>query len=376
MKKGFVLQIPLTYVVLLALLLAAFLARTSLASGVDIQPVVVADNLEHPWGMAFLPDGDILITERPGRLRRIHNGKLIARPIGGLPAIKASGQGGLLDVVLHPQYAQNGWIYLSYVASGEGGMGTEVLRFKLNGDRLSEVEQIFQLEPKSGASLHFGSRLVFDREGYLYITLGERGDRPRAQNLNDHAGSVIRLHDDGSIPKDNPFVGQQNIKSSIYSYGHRNPQGAALNPQSGGIWIHEHGPKGGDELNIIQPGANYGWPVITYGKNYVLGTSIGEGSTKEGMEQPIYYWIPSIAPSGMTFYSGDRIPEWKGDLLIGSLKFQLLVRLTLDGNKVVNEDRVLERQLGRIRDIRDGPDGYPYLLTDERNGKLIRLEKK
>jgi len=340
-----------------------------------LTPVVVVDRLEHPWGVAFLPDGDILITERAGRLRRVHNGVLIAEPIGGLPEIKAGGQGGLLDVVLHPQYAKNGWLYLSYAASGKGGRGTEVLRAKLQGDRLVQVERIFQLQPKSRTKYHFGSRLIFDRDGYLYITLGDRGDRPRSQKLNDHAGSVIRLHDDGRIPQDNPFVEAKNVRPEIFSYGHRNPQGGAMNPQTGAIWINEHGPQGGDELNIIQPGANYGWPVITYGVNYGTGTSIGEGIAKEGMVQPIRYWVPSIAPSGMAFYSGDKIPEWQGDLFIGSLKFQQLVRLKLDGNRVIGEERLLERELGRIRDVRNGPDGYLYLLTDEKNGQLIRLER-
>lgn len=346
-----------------------------MASPSIIQPVVVVDHLEHPWGFAFLPDGDILITERPGRLRRVHNGVLIPGAIGGLPKIKAGGQGGLLDVVLHPDYATNGWLYLSYVAADSDGRGTEVLRAKLAGERLVQVETIFQLQPKSNTKHHFGSRLIFDREGYLYITLGDRGDRPRAQNLADHAGSIIRLHDDGRIPKDNPFVGHANAMPEIYSYGHRNPQGATLYPKTGAVWIHEHGPQGGDELNIIQAGRNYGWPVITYGVNYGIGTSIGEGSAKEGMEQPIHYWVPSIAPSGMTFYNGDKFPEWQGDLFIGSLKFKLLARLKIEGNRVIEEQRLLRGLLGRIRDVGNGPDGYLYLLTDSSNGRLIRLER-
>jgi len=383
MHRGLISLRSLLGIVLLSSLLV-LLSTVSIgslmgSSSSTIQPVVVVDHLEHPWGFAFLPDGDILITERPGRLRRVHNGVLSPKAISGLPKIKAGGQGGLLDVVLHPDYANNGWLYLSYVAAGKGGRGTEVLRAKLAGDRLVQVETIFRLQPKSSTKHHFGSRLIFDRQGYLYITLGDRGGRPRAQRLSDHAGSIIRLHDDGRIPQDNPFVGQSNlqpnIKAEIYSYGHRNAQGGAMHPQTGAIWIHEHGPQGGDELNIIQPGANYGWPVITYGVNYGTGTSIGEGSAKEGMEQPLYYWVPSIAPSGMAFYSGDKFPEWQGDLFVGSLKFRLLVRLTLEGNQVVAEERLLKEELGRIRDIRNGPDGYLYLLTDAENGKLIRLER-
>ncbi len=342
---------------------------------IKLKTVVVADHLVHPWGFVFLPNGDILITERPGRLRRVRNGVLSPRPVGGLPDIKAGGQGGLLDIVLHPDYASNGWIYISYVAAGMGGRGTEVLRAKLVDNRLEQVESIFRLLPKSGTGHHFGSRLLFDNAGYLYITLGDRGERPRAQDLADHAGSIIRLHDDGRTPQDNPFVGRANAMAEIYSYGHRNSQGATLHPKTGAIWIHEHGPQGGDELNIIQAGANYGWPVITYGVNYGFGTAIGEGTAKEGMEQPIHYWVPSIAPSGVTFYSGDKFPEWQGDLFVGSLKFRKLVHLKIEGDRVIAEAPLLRGMLGRIRDVRNGPDGYLYLLTDESNGRLIRLER-
>jgi glucose/arabinose dehydrogenase len=239
--------------------------------------------------------------------------------------------------------------------------------------KLVQLERLFRLEPKTNAGRHFGSRLVFDKAGYLYITLGDRGDRPRAQRLNDHAGSVIRLHDDGSIPADNPFKKQRRAQPEIFSYGHRNPQGMALHPQTGAVWIHEHGPQGGDEINILRPGANYGWPVITYGVNYGSGTPIGEGTEKKGMVQPLYYWVPSIAPSGMAFYTGDRYPGWEDNLFVGSLKFRLLVRLELKGDRVVKEQRLLEDRLGRIRDVRVGPDDYLYLLTDEDNGKLVRL---
>jgi glucose/arabinose dehydrogenase len=336
--------------------------------------VTVTDGLKHPWGMAFLPDGGILVTERPGRLRLIKEGKLDPAPIGGLPEIAARGQGGLLDVVLHPQYESNGWIYLSYVSRGKGGFGTEVMRAKLKDHRLVDRELLFRLLPKSKTGRHFGSRLVFDRAGYLFITLGDRGERERAQKLGDHAGSVIRLHDDGRIPEDNPFRSIPGAQPEIFSYGHRNIQGAALHPETGVLWTHEHGPQGGDELNIVSAGANYGWPVITYGKEYVTGWDIGEGTHKEGMVQPIHVWTPSIAPSGMAFYTGDRFPGWRGSLFVGALKFQLLVRLELDGERVVKEERYLQGELGRIRDVRSGPDGYLYLLTDARDGKLIRLE--
>lgn len=334
---------------------------------------IVVSGLEHPWGMAFLPDGRILVTERPGRLRLIENDRLNPKPITGLPDITAVGQGGLLDIILHPDYEKNGWLYFSYSASGAGGIGTEVARARLDGMKLKDVQVLFRMQPKSSGGRHFGSRLVIDGDNYLYVSVGDRGDRPRAQRLDDHAGSIIRLHDDGRVPEDNPFVDRNGAKPEIYSYGHRNPQGLVLHPHSGVVWEHEHGPQGGDEINLIQKGRNYGWPVITYGVNYVIGTKIGEGTHKEGMEQPLYYWDPSIAPSGMDFYTGDKWPQWRDNLFIGSLKFELLVRLELDGTKVVREARLLEGALGRIRAVRTGPDGYLYLLTDQGNGKLVRL---
>ena len=336
--------------------------------------VRLTDGLEHPWGMAFLPDGRILVTERPGRLRIVKNGNLLPKAVAGLPFIEAYGQGGLLDVVLHPDYVNNGWIYFSYAAPGDKGMGTEVGRARLQGERLVDWQMLFRMLPKSGGGRHFGSRLVFDTEGYLYITVGDRGARNRAQLLDDHAGSVIRLHADGSIPTDNPYAQHAYAKPGIYSYGHRNPQGAALHPSTGRLWIHEHGPQGGDEINIIRPGANYGWPVISYGEEYGTDIAVGEGTHKAGMEQPIYYWVPSIAPSGMTFYNAEKFPQWQGSLFVGSLKFRLLVRLELEGDQVVREERLLENELGRIRDVRTGPDGYLYLLTDASNGQLVRLE--
>lgn len=340
-----------------------------------IRVVRLTEGLEHPWGLAFLPDGRMLVTERPGRLRIVgKDGRLVAEPVAGLPAITPYGQGGLLDVALHPRFSENGLVYLSYAARGAGGVGTEVARGRLAGGRLEDVRVIFRQQPKSGTSVHFGSRLVFDGQGYLFITLGDRGRMERAQRPDDHAGSVIRLHDDGRVPKDNPFVGRPGWKPEKYTLGNRNIQGAALHPRTGLLWTHEHGPQGGDEINVIRAGANYGWPVITYGVQYGIGTRIGEGTRKPGMEQPIHYWVPSIAPSGMAFYTGDRFPRWRGDLFVGALRDQMLVRLRLDGEKVITEERLLKDVLGRIRDVRSGPDGNLYLLTDEARGVLVRLE--
>jgi glucose/arabinose dehydrogenase len=339
-----------------------------------LRVVKIVTGLEHPWGLAFLPDGRMLVTERPGRLRIVRDGRLEPQPVSGVPTVAARGQGGLLDVALHPRFAENSLVYLSYAGPGKGGIGTEVARGRLVGNRLEEVQVIFRMEPKSDARQHFGSRLVFDREGYLYITLGDRGDKERAQRPGDHAGSVIRLHDDGRVPAGNPFVGKPGWKPEKYSLGNRNMQGAALHPQTGELWTHEHGPQGGDEINVMRPGVNYGWPVITFGVNYGSGTKIGEGSHKTGMAQPLYYWVPSIAPSGMAFYTGEKFPRWRGDLFVGALRDEMLVRLRLDGEKVVREERMLKGVLGRIRDVRQGPDGCLYLLTDERNGVLVRLE--
>jgi glucose/arabinose dehydrogenase len=341
----------------------------------SLRVVAVAGGLDHPWSVAFLPDGRMLVTERPGRLRVVGaDGTVAARPIDGLPQVAAVGQGGLLDVALHPKFAENGWIYLSYAARDGTGVGTEVVRGRLAGERLVELQPIFRMQPKSGGGRHFGSRLVFDRDGHLLITLGDRGEQDRAQRLDDHAGKVVRLHDDGRVPADNPFAQQAGARPEIFSLGNRNVQGAALHPRTGALWAHEHGPQGGDEVNVIRGGVNYGWPVITYGVNYGLGTRIGEGTAKPGMAQPILYWVPSIAPSGMAFYDGDRFPRWKGDLFVGALRDRMLVRLRLDGEKVVKQERMLQGALGRIRDVRAGPDGFLYLLTDEGDGRLVRLE--
>jgi glucose/arabinose dehydrogenase len=295
--------------------------------------------------------------------------------VAGLPANnEASGQGGLFDAIPHPRFAENGWVYLSYAGRGEGGAGTELARARLVGSRLENLEVLFRQTPKSRGGRHFGGRIVFDGNGYVFLTLGDRGDQDRAQRPDDHAGSVIRLHDDGRVPQDNPFVGKAGFRPEKYTLGNRNIQGAALHPRTGALWTHEHGPQGGDEVNVIRAGVNYGWPVITYGVNYGLGTKIGEGTAKPGMAQPLHYWVPSIAPSGLAIYSGERFPRWRGDLLVGALRDQMLVRLQLDGEKVAKEERILKGTLGRIRDVRVGPDGFVYLLTDSSDGAVVRLE--
>ena len=341
----------------------------------DFRVVIVTRGLEYPWGLAFLPDGRLLVTERPGRLRLVAaDGTLDPRPVTGLPSIATHGQGGLLDVALHPRFTENGLVYLSYAARGEGGVGTEVARGRLVNHRLEDVKILFRQQPKSDTGRHFGSRLVFDRHGHLYITLGDRGEMARAQKLDDLAGKIVRLTADGQIPADNPFVNRTGARPEIYSLGNRNVQGAALHPVTGELWAHEHGPQGGDEVNVIRAGRNYGWPVITYGVEYVIGTKIGEGTHKPGMEQPLHIWVPSIAPSGMAFYQGDRFPRWRGDLFVGALQGQMLVRLRFGGENLVWEERLLEGQLGRIRDVRVSPDGYLYLLTDADDGVIARLE--
>jgi aldose sugar dehydrogenase len=331
--------------------------------------------LENPWSVAFLPDGRFLITERAGRLRLVSSDfKLDPKPIDGLPEVVSHGQGGLFDVVLHPQYAQNGWIYWAYNAPGPGGWGTALARGKLQGQRMTDVQVLFSMQPKTRSGFHFGGRIVFDQAGFVYLTLGDRGDKDRAQKLDDHAGSVIRLHDDGRVPDNNPFVKRAGALAEKWTLGNRNMQGAALHPQTGELWTHEHGPQGGDELNVMRSGLNYGWPVITYGVNYGLGTKIGEGQEKPGMVQALKVWVPSIAPSGMAFVSGSQFPQWQGSLLVGALRGQMLVRLTLDGEKVVSEERLFQGRPGRIRDVRMGPDGLVYLLTDDVQGALLRIE--
>lgn len=351
------------------------MAQTYATQEHRIRVVTLVQGLSHPWSIAFLPDGRMLVTERAGRLRVISKDfRLEPQPVGGAPTVAATGQGGLLDVVLHPRFSENNWVYLSYSAGDRNGIGTEVARATLRGNRLENLQVLFRMEPKLRTGYHFGSRILFDRDGYLFITLGDRGEMERAQNPGDHNGSVVRLHDDGRVPKDNPFINKPGWRPEKFTLGHRNLQGAALHPGSGLPWTHEHGPQGGDEINVIRAGVNYGWPIITYGANYGTGTRIGEGIAKEGLAQPLHRWVPSIAPSGMAFYTGEKFPRWRGDLFVGALKDQMLVRLTLDGEQVVREERLLRGALGRIRDVRQGPDGFIYLLTDESDGVLARIE--
>ena len=339
----------------------------------SVEIATVAQDLEHPWGLAFLPDGRMLVTERPGRLRIVAADGSVSAPVAGVPAVYAKGQGGLLDVALDPDFATDPWVYLSFSEPGEGGGGTAVARGRLAEGTLTDVAVIFRQEPKLDAGQHFGSRLVFDRKGRLYVTSGDRGNQDNPQRLDKGQGKIFRINRDGSIPADNPFAGRKDAIPAIWSYGHRNAQGAALHPVTGALWQTEHGARGGDEINIPQPGRNYGWPVITLGVNY-NGQPIGSGEkTAPGMEQPIHSWTPSIAPSGLAFYTADRFPAWKGSLFVGALAFQRVVRLSLDDDKVVGEEQLLVDFGERIRDVRQGPDGYLYLLTDDAKGKLLRV---
>jgi len=344
------------------------------ATTADADVVVVAQGLEHPWSLAFLPDGRTLVTERPGRLRIVAADGTLSAPLAGVPAVWAQGQGGLLDVALDPDFANNHLVYLSFAEPGEGdSAGTAVARGRLEGDALVGTTVVFRQEPKIEDSHHFGSRLAFDRAGNLFVTVGDRMQWPNVQRLDRGQGKLFRIRPDGSIPADNPFVGRADAQPAIWSYGHRNAQGAALNPRTGELWEIEHGARGGDELNIVRAGRNYGWPQITLGINY-SGEKIGTGRTAApGMEQPIHYWIPSIAPSGLAFYIADRFPAWKDSLFGGALAHQELVRLTLDGDRVVAEEHLLKDRHERIRDVRVGPDGYVYVLTDEAGGKLLRV---
>lgn len=335
----------------------------------NINVSIITDQLDHPWSLAFLPDGNFLVTEKTCQLRIVSPQGNVSTPITGLPIISVVGQGGLLDVALHPEFEKNHWIYLSYVAGNPvTGYSTEVVRGKLQGKQLMDVKTLFVAQPKTKGGRHFGSRLLLTNnnnvgKSYLFISLGDRGVAAQAQELNNHHGSLIRLYDDGSIPKDNPFLNIKNAQPEIFSYGHRNIQGLAMHATTGEIWAHEHGPQGGDELNQIVAGKNYGWPVITYGVNYGIGTKIGEGTHKQGMQQPRFFWSPSIAPSGLAFYQ----QRW----LVGALKFQLLAELTStqDG---FSEQRYLHNQWGRVRDVRVKGDNI-YLLTDSSKGKLLQL---
>jgi aldose sugar dehydrogenase len=333
----------------------------------------VSDELENPWGLAFLPDGRLLVTERPGRLRIVATDGRLSEPLANVPEVLDEGQGGLLDVALDPDFSANGLVYLSYSEPAEDGAGTAVARGRLGEGGLENVEVIFRQEPKVQGDNHFGSRLVFASDGTLFVTMGDRyAYRDEAQNAANHLGKIVHINRDGSVPADNPFVGRDDAKPEIWSLGHRNVQGATLDPATGQLWTAEHGARGGDEINRPEAGKNYGWPVITYGVDY-SGERIGEGTEKPGMEQPVHYWDPSIAPSGMTFYTGDAFPDWRGDLFVGSLKFGYLARLDVKDGKIVGEERLLEDVGQRIRDVRQGPDGNLYLLTDEDEGAVLKL---
>lgn len=339
----------------------------------DFSVQTVVDGLEIPWGVAFLPDGAVLITERDtGNLMMVRDGVLVDTPVAGVPEISERGQGGLLDIEIHPNYEENGWIYITYSKPEDGGSNTALIRARYDAEThsLIDLEELFAGQPSTGSGVHFGSRIVFDPAGYLFFSIGDRGDMHSAQDYTNSQGNLFRLHDDGTVPEDNPFVGTDGM-DAIYSYGHRNIQGMDVHPETGIVWTNEHGPRGGDELNVQdKPGANYGWPVISYGINYD-GTIITEETEREGMEQPVMHWTPSIAPSGLAFVSSDKYPGWYGDTLNGALAFQLISRIVLDGDEFVHEERILEG-IGRIREVQQGPDGYIY-FTNESDGTLNRI---
>ncbi len=324
-----------------------------------------------PWSMAFLPDNSMLITEKGGRLLHFDPQTKATKEIKGMPEILVRGQGGLFDLELHPDYADNGWIYITHAYSEGGKEGnTALMRARLKGNELVDQEVLFKGTPLRDAGQHFGGRIEFDRDGYLYLSVGDRGARENAQDPSNILGTVMRFHDDGRIPNDNPFVNDKSKRPEIFSYGHRNPQGMAMHPVTGEIWEHEHGPQGGDEINIVRKGNNYGWPTISYGINYD-NTTFTDVRAKEGMEQPVWYYVPSIAPCGMTFYSGDKFPNWNGDLFVGSLKFQYVDRLEVVDNRVISSETILQ-DIGRVRTVRQGPDGNLYVVV-EAPGMIVRV---
>jgi len=345
-----------------------------------IRVSVVASGLANPWGLVFLPNGDMLVTERAGRLRIIRGGILDPQPISGVPAVRASVLGGLLDVALHPKFAENGFVYLAYSKPGDNNLATTALaRGRLKGMALEDVKDIFVANTWSTSTTNFGGRIAFDRAGLLYLTVGERQEEARAQKGDDHGGKVLRLRDDGSVPADNPFVGKAGYKPEIYTLGHRSPQGLALNPETGAIWENEHGPLGGDEINVLLPGRNYGWPLVTFGMNYD-GTRMTESTSRADLEAPLMYWVPSIAISGMSFYTGDKFPNWKGNAFVGSM-FEgrtrgtgHLRRITFEQGHPIQREPMLTELHQRIRDVRQGPDGLLYLLTDENPGVVLKIE--
>lgn len=351
-------------------------AQGAAQAGEAAEPRVatVAGGLDQPWSLAFLPDGRLLVTEKAGRMRLVADGKPLP-PLFGVPDVDDGGQGGLLDVVLSPNFASDRSVFFSFSEPGSRGNGTAVARAVLDGTRLAGLKVIFRQEPKVSSRAHFGSRLVFGRDGNLFVTLGDRfSRRDEAQNLGNHIGKVVRITPDGGVPRDNPLVQRSGARPEIWSWGHRNVQGAALHPRSGALWVHEHGPQGGDELNIAAAGGNHGWPVITAGREYGSGAAIGEGEARAGIAPALRTWVPSVAPSGMAFVTSDRYPGWQGSLVMGTLKAQRLLRLTLDGDRVTGEQRLLAGLGERLRDVRQGPDGRLYLLTDSGDGRVLRLE--
>ncbi len=335
----------------------------------------VAEGLEHPWSFAFLPEGGILVTERPGRLRVIRDGVLDPTPIGGVPEVWARGQGGLMDVALHPDFGDNRWVYLSYSKPGPNGTATTaVVRGRLEGSTLSNLEEVLEADAWNGNRVHFGSRLAFGPGGHLFVSVGDRGQQDEAQDRSNHQGTIMRIHDDGRVPADNPFVDEAGVRPEIWAYGIRSPQGLAFRPGTDELWESEHGPRGGDELNRIRPGVNYGWPEITWGVNY-NGTPVGEGRREApGMEQPVHYWVPSIATSGLAFYDGAAFPRWRGSAFVGGLAGTHLARIGLEGSQVVEREELLSEMGQRIRDVRQGPDGFLYVLVDSGRAPLWRLE--
>jgi glucose/arabinose dehydrogenase len=336
-----------------------------------VRVVTVASGLRNPWGMAFLPGGDVLVTEKGGRVRLVRGGVLQPQPVAELE-VASSGQGGLLDVALHPAFAQNRLVYLTYSKPGARGSTTALARGRWDGSRIADVRDVFVAESWSGRGQHFGSRIVFDRAGMVYFGVGERNEKSPAQDLASDKGKILRLHDDGRIPRDNPFVGRDGARPEIFSYGHRNPQGMTLHPTTGELWETEHGARGGDEINRVRAGRNYGWPRITHGVDY-SGARISPDTALPGMEQPVLHWTPSIAPSGLAFYTGTRFPRWRGQLFAGALAGEQLRRVVLQGDRAVHQETLL-RGRSRIRAVADGPDGYLYLLTDASEGSLLRLE--
>lgn len=368
------------FAIAVASLAGTALAEQTKAPAAATTPVevqVFAKGLENPWGLQFLPDGRLVVTERPGRVRIVSREGRLSTPLEGVPKVAAVGQGGLLDVALAPDFERSRLIYLSYAEPrANEANGTAVARARLAGfagsERLEGLEVIFRQEPSLKSGLHFGSRLVFSPDGKLFVTLGERFQMRFAQDLGRHWGKVVRINPEGSVPADNPFGGQAGVRPEIWSYGHRNPQAAAINPATGVLWVVEHGPRGGDEVNIVRKGANYGWPVIGYGIDY-SGARLHETTHKPGMEQPAYYWVPSIAPSGMAFYTGTLFPQWRDNLLVGALAGQALHRLVLEGETIVGEEVLLKDRGERIRDVRQGPDGAIWLLTDEIAGSVLRV---